>query len=521
MSGSNDHKIQVVWFKRDLRIEDHRPLIYAAQNGPVLPVFIAEPDLWGSQPDMSGRQWAFVRESLKELSASLAGLGQPLVCKVGRVIDVLDQIQKTFVIQRLWSHEETGNAWTYQRDLAVAAWCRENGVPWAEIPQFGVIRRLKSRDGWSRRWDRFMAEEAISPPAALKPITSEASPATPSPSDLLLATDFCPHRQQGGSSVAKDLLESFLDRRGRTYRSAISSPATGANACSRLSPHLAWGTISLRHVAQATWAKQRSLAGPSDSNKPAAQADWRNSLKSFNGRLHWHCHFIQKLEDAPGLEFENLHRAYDGLRPAEPDRLRLVAWANGETGLPFVDACMRCLRQTGWLNFRMRAMLMAVASYHLWLPWRASGEVVARYFTDYEPGIHWPQVQMQSGTTGVNTVRIYNPVKQGFDQDPTGAFTRQWLPELSSIPDRYLQEPWLAPESGAVLGKTYPSPIVDHLEAAKAARAAVWGVRKGSDFRRQAASIQDRHGSRRSPRRQTRTPARKRNRPTENDKLEV
>ena len=104
--------------------------------------------------------------------------------------------------------------------------------------------------------------------------------------------------------------------------------------------------------------------------------------------------------------------------------MRLAAWEAGETGLPFVDACMRYLRATGWLNFRMRSMLVAVASYHLWLDWRATGPHLARQFTDYEPGIHWPQVQMQSGTTGMNTVRIYNPVKQGRDQDPAGVFTR-------------------------------------------------------------------------------------------------
>ncbi len=89
-------------------------------------------------------------------------------------------------------------------------------------------------------------------------------------------------------------------------------------------------------------------------------------------------------------------------------------------GYPFLDACMRSLRATGWLNFRMRAMVMSFASYNLWLPWRATGLHLARMFTDYEPGIHWSQVQMQSGTTGINTIRIYNVVKQGYDQDPRG-----------------------------------------------------------------------------------------------------
>ena len=195
---------------------------------------------------------------------------------------------------------------------------------------------------------------------------------------------------------------------------------------------------------------------------------WRQSLKSFNSRLHWHCHFIQKLEDEPQIEFKNLHSGYDGVRKVGENGDALKAWAAGETGLPFVDACMRYLRENGWLNFRMRAMLMAVASYHLWLHWREPGLELARLFTDYEPGIHWSQVQMQSGTTGINTIRIYNPVKQGKEQDPTGVFIRKWVPELSVIPDVFLHEPWKAENSAHVLGSAYPYPIVDYLDAAKA-----------------------------------------------------
>jgi len=206
---------------------------------------------------------------------------------------------------------------------------------------------------------------------------------------------------------------------------------------------------------------------------------------------------MQKLEDAPRMEFENLHRGYDALERVS-DGERLSAWATGQTGFPFVDACMRSLIATGWLNFRMRAMLMAVASYHLWLPWRESGEHLARMFTDYEPGIHWPQTQMQSGTTGTNTVRIYNPVKQGQDQDPSGVFTRKWVPELAAIEDKFLHEPWKAPNAGAVLGKAYPFPVADHLTAAKAARERVWAVRRGDAFRAEASAIQIKHGSRKS-----------------------
>ena len=221
-------------------------------------------------------------------------------------------------------------------------------------------------------------------------------------------------------------------------------------------------------------------------------------MSSFQGRLHWRDHFTQKLEDEPALETRNLHRAYDGLRPDVPDETLLRAWALGETGLPFVDACMRCLSATGWMNFRMRAMLMAVASYHLWLDWRRPGEHLARLFTDYEPGIHWPQVQMQSGTTGINTVRIYNPVKQGHDQDPDGAFMRRWVPELADVPSDHIHEPWQWDQASTVLDKAYPLPIVDHLQAAREARQKVWAIRKGDGFHADANAIQNKHGSRKS-----------------------
>ncbi|MEO1252416.1 MAG: deoxyribodipyrimidine photo-lyase [Pseudomonadota bacterium] len=487
-SGSHP---QIVWFKRDLRIEDHRALGEAAQRGPVLPLFVAEPELWAG-PDMSGRHWAFVRECIASLREDLASLGQPLVIRVGDAVDIFEQLRARYGNIALWSHEETGNGWTFARDQRVAAWAKQHGVQWRELRQSGVIRRLASRNGWAKRWDAFMAEPLTCPPRALGALDAIEAGPIPGASALGLAPDPCALRQRGGRREALDSLRSFLEVRSAPYRRAMSSPLAGAEHCSRLSPHLAWGTLSMREVAQATWARQREL------KQDGVKGGWRGSMSSFQGRLHWRDHFTQKLEDEPSLESRNLHRAYDGLRPAESNAARLAAWRTGETGLPFVDACMRALIATGWMNFRMRAMLTAVASYHLWLDWRAPGEHLARLFTDYEPGIHWPQIQMQSGTTGINTVRIYNPVKQGYDQDPTGAFVRRWLPELAAVPDDFIHEPWRWDGAGAVLDKSYPAPIIDHLAAAKEARQKVWAVRKGAAFRDGANAIQEKHGSRKS-----------------------
>lgn len=485
--------LQIVWFKRDLRLEDHRPLSKAAAQGPVLTLFVFEPELW-RQPDMSARHWDFVSECLLDLRQSLAELGQPLVVRSGSVVEILAEINRRRPIAALWSHEEIGNAWTFQRDKAVARWCRTAGIPWHQERQTGVIRRLRTRDGWARQWDAFMAEPVTASPENLTPLSWPEPGRIPTSADLDLAGPPCPERQAGGRRQGLGRLDSFLSRRGESYRTAMSSPTTAFDACSRLSPHLAWGSLSMREVAQATWRRQRDVK----QSGAGRTGTWRTALSSFSGRLHWHCHFMQKLEDEPDLEFKNLHAGYDGLRPTEPNALRLTAWQSGETGLPFVDACMRALAATGWMNFRMRAMLMAVASQHLWLDWRKPGEHLARLFTDYEPGIHWPQVQMQSGTTGINTVRIYNPVKQGHDQDPQGSFVRQWLPELRDVPDRYLQEPWLWEDAGQLLDRRYPFPIVDHLAAAREARQKIWGLRGSRDFKETAADIQNKHGSRKS-----------------------
>ncbi len=491
--------LHIVWFKRDLRIDDHAPLTEAARHGPVLPLYIVEPGLW-QQPDASGRHYAVLHECLSSLDRGLTRLGQPLVIRTGEAIAIFEAIQLSHSIAGLWSHEETGNAWTFARDKAVARWAKSHGIPWREIQGTGVVRRLPTRNGWAARWERTMSAPVIEPPRALAPLDGIPLEAPPTATSLGLAPDLCPGRQHSGREATLADLDGFLLRRGQNYRFEMSSPITAQTSCSRLSTHLAFGALSMREVAQATRARHADLAAEPPSPDRAA---WSKSLVSFTGRLHWHCHFMQKLESEPAIEFRNLHRAYDGLRPAaitpgSIEAARFNAWATGTTGFPFVDACMRSLIHTGWINFRMRAMLVSFASYQLWLPWRPTGLHLARLFTDYEPGIHWPQVQMQSGTTGINTVRMYNPVKQGYDQDPTGIFVRRWLPELAELPDHAIHEPWRHLDLRGIASETYPDRIVDHEAAARAARDKVWGVRGNQAYRQAANAIQEEHGSRKS-----------------------
>jgi len=478
--------VQLVWFKRDLRIADHAPLADAARAGPVLALYVVEPDLW-SQPDASGRHHVALAGALGDLDAALKALGGRLTLRVGDAIEVLAALHAERPLAAIHAHAETGNAWTHTRDRRVRAWARDHGISVHETPTGGVQRPLRTRDGWAGEWERRAALRQIPVPQDVSWAEAASQPLPP-PETLGLAA--APNTQPGGRKEALATLGSFLATRGANYHRELSSPVTAFEGCSRLSVHLAHGALSTREVVQATRARLVGLRG---ETAPEAKR-WRKALGAFDARLHWRCHFMQKLECAPRFEAENVHPAFDGARDSAPEPERLAAWAEGRMGLPFADACMRALNATGWLNFRMRAMLQAVGSYHLWLHWRPTGLHLARAFADYEPGIHWNQAQMQSGTTGINTVRIYNPVKQGKDHDPEGRFVRRWVPELRDVPDAFIHEPWRMETPP----KSYPPPLVDPVQAAKEAKDRIFALRRGEGFRREADAIQTAHGSRRS-----------------------
>ena len=286
----------------------------------------------------------------------------------------------------------------------------------------------------------------------------------------------------------------------------MSSPLSAEESCSRLSPHFAYGTLSIREIVHKVWKTRAEWQGLPEHARPRGLLA---GLKSFESRLHWHCHFIQKLESEPEIEMHNVHRGFDAVRPSDIDRERFERWCRGETGFPLVDACMKMLADTGWINFRMRALLVSFSSYQLWNHWREPALHLAREFLDYEPGIHYPQVQMQSGVTGINTLRIYNPVKQARDQDPDGSFVRRWLPALCRVPNDYLFEPWTMPtalqqQAGVIIGRDYPTPVVDHVATARHARETLWALRRDSAVRDEARRVFDKHGSR-NPQREGRS----------------
>ncbi len=491
------HQLNIVWFKRDLRIEDHAALSNALKKGVVLALYCWEPSIWKAE-DASLSQQVFVGECLKSLRVGLNKLGIHLHISSLGIVETLTFISQEHTIAEIHSHEETGNLTSYAIDKAVGKWCKSFNVKWHEYPQNGVIRRLNNRDEWHAKWEDRMRAPLIatSPSSIAHPIIT-----LPRPAVTRSKGEDKPQRQLGGRQAALASLSSFLTHRSSFYRGGISSPIKAAEASSRLSPYLAWGCISPKEVVQAT----RATVAQHRSTGMEAKHPLILGLRSFERRLHWHCHFIQKLESEPTLEINHMHTAHIGMRDeqlsdAESQR-RLAAWCNGQTGWPMVDACLAMLKQQGWINFRMRAMLMSSASYLLWLHWRETGLHLAREFVDYEPGIHWPQVQMQSGSTGINTLRIYNPVKQAQDQDPRGQFVRKWIPALRRVPDAWIFEPYLMPSQlqlqyGCVIEKDYPMPIVEIHQAMHYAKSHIAQARKAHHDRGETRDVLIKHGSR-------------------------
>lgn len=476
---------KILWFRFDLRLHDNEAVKKAIIDGKTLPIFIFDEEYYKLETS-STFHLQFCIDSIEDLEKKFKEeFNAKLNIYYGDTREILKYLSKKFNINEIYSTQHYKNKQLRQLDQQIQILCKENDIQWKIYNHFGV--QLNNRNGqtWSKDWNNFINTKQTTIVQKAKFLHDDH---LIDYSQIQTSKFDTSEIQRGGRMKALELLESFVEYRSENYQQFMSSPVTGESACSRLSPYIAFGNISLREIYQRVTANNFSLIHQ------------KKSINAFKKRLAWHCHFIQKFYDEPKIEFENMNAAYNGIRENSFNEKYYEAWKSGMTGYPFIDACMRYLQHKGWINFRMRAMLVSFASYQLWLDWRITSKYLAQLFTDYEPGIHYSQFQMQSGTTGINTIRMYNPIKQSYDQDPEGIFIKKWVPELSEVPESLVHEPWkltyLEQQSyNFEAGKHYPLPIVDNALSTKNARDKIWKIKSSPVSKILSKNILKKHTS--------------------------
>ncbi len=478
--------INIVWLKRDLRLEDNEAITNALKSKKrTLLLYVFEHILLNDD-HYSERHFNFIKESIRDINNELRSYNSKILAVLSDIQGAFNLIQEFYKINTIFSHVETGLLVTYNRDKEIKRYCRNNIINWVESKNNGVERGLANRENWFENWENYMYQdpEVFQPRdnQLLKLPEIETLENVFTIADLETPTDT--KFQKGGSTTGWKYANSFLESRHEEYMFNISKPEASRISCSRISPYIAWGNLSIRQVFQ----KAQEVK--------SASKDKRH-IGAFISRLRWQAHFIQKFEMEHTMENASVNKGYHKLKKSISNEYQ-KAWREGQTGFPLVDASMRCLIETGYVNFRMRAMLASFFTHILWQPWQAATTHLSQQFLDFEPGIHFPQLQMQAGETGINNLRIYNPTINSLKHDPEAVFIRKWVPELAHLDTPFVHEPYLMTEMEQAfynfkLGVDYPNPIVDIKENRKRASDILWNMKQDPQVIAESFRILKRH----------------------------
>ncbi|MFN3628025.1 MAG: cryptochrome/photolyase family protein [Parvibaculum sp.] len=469
----------IVWFRRDLRLDDNPALDAAVRSGaPLLPVFILDPD---EMPGAASLWW--LHHSLASLGAALKKRGVSLILRRGRPAGILPRLAAdTGAAAIYWNRCYEPHA--VARDKALKSALAESGVEVASFNGSLLAEPWQVKTGsgdpykvFTPFWRALSQQPFDAPLAAPQGIAPCNAPV---PSDALEDWGLLPVKPdwagglrdtwQPGEPGAQDRLAAFVDRAMSAYRDARDMPDRAGT--SRLSPHLHWGEVSPRRIWHVARAAAEARTGNAAIAEPfLREVGWRDF--AFHLVFHW-----------PSMVSENWKSEFDAF-PWASDDGSFLAWTKGMTGYPLVDAGMRELWQTGWMHNRVRMVAASFLIKHLMIDWRRGAEWFEDTLVDADLAVNrasWQWVA-GSGADAAPYFRIFNPVLQGEKSDPAGDYVRHYVPELAALDARYIHRPWEAPKdvlakAGIALGKTYPAPIVDHGEARARALAAYEEIRK-------------------------------------------
>ena len=436
-----DSPTVAVWHRDDLRVRDNAALDAAATDGHPAPVFVVDPTFYRSGMATDARL-RFLHESLTALDDRYASLGSGLVLRHGDPATVLDDLP----VDRLYVNRSVTARYGWKRDRAL--FDRDDVTTFAAD---GLDRTDRGRDeyDWQAGAEAYFESEPVPAPETLPPNPLDDGPTV---DDVERRYDVSPTKRgvpTGGPDAAWERLRQFAADLER-YPGGIADPAAAEERTSHLSPYLQFGCLSVR---QAKRYVDREGTDP-------------RGTRLFAERCYWNRHYSQKLVDWPGWTDRAVNPVFRGLFRDSHDPDLVAAWKAGETGFPLVDASMRALRETGWLNFRMRAMCASFYTYVLQCWWKPGADHFYRHLIDGDAAINYTQWQSQSNLTGVHPVRIYDPRKQVREHDPDGEFIRRYVPELRDLPTDHLDRPERTPlavqeSSGVRIGEDYPRPVVD------------------------------------------------------------